>query len=81
MTLRDRYKKLKKKYPNSVVLIKSGSFYNTYEDDAILIHELLGYRLVNKRVGFPIYNLYKINVNNGGENVNQKRLLRSIRSK
>ena len=62
MTLRDRYKKLKKKYPNSVVLIKSGSFYNTYEDDAILIHELLGYRLVNKRVGFPNYNLYKINV-------------------
>ena len=62
MTLRDRYKKLKKKYPNSVVLIKSGSFYNTYEDDAILIHELLGYRLVNKRVGFPIYNLFKINV-------------------
>ena len=62
MTLSDRYKKLKKKYPNSVVLIKSGSFYNTYEDDAILIHELLGYRLVNKRVGFPIYNLYKINV-------------------
>lgn len=62
MTLRDRYKKLKKKYPNGVVLIKSGSFYNTYEDDAILIHELLGYRLVNKRVGFPIYNLYKINV-------------------
>ena len=62
MTFRDRYKKLKKKYPNSVVLIKSGSFYNTYEDDAILIHELLGYRLVNKRVGFPIYNLYKINV-------------------
>ncbi len=58
MSLRERYKKLKKMYPNSV-FIKSGSFYNTYYE-YVLIHEIFGYKLINKRVELPRYIINKM---------------------
>ena len=60
MKLIDRYIKLKAKYPNDVVLIKNGYFYNTYYDDALLISNLCNYKINNNKVGFPINNLSNI---------------------
>ena len=44
--------KLKKK---EIELRKSGKFYNSFGDDAIIIHYLLGYKIVKEKggVGFP----------------------------
>lgn len=41
------YYNLKNKYKNSIVLIKVGLFYNIYNEDAIIIHNLTKYKLYN----------------------------------
>ena len=40
---------------NSIVLYKSGKFYNAYGDNGIILHKLLGYKFVNYKnsAGFP----------------------------
>lgn len=50
----------KKKYPNSVVLIKSGSFYRTYDNDAIILSYLCCYKVIKNVLGFPICSLSKV---------------------
>ncbi len=50
----------KEKYPNSVVLIKSGSFYRTYDNDAIILSYLCCYYVIKNVLGFPIRSLSKI---------------------
>lgn len=45
---------------NSVVLRKNGGFYLCFDNDAIIISYLFGYKIVNGRVGFPINSLNKI---------------------
>lgn len=54
------YLTLKEKYPNSVVLIKSGSFYRTYDNDAIILSYLCCYKVIKNVLGFPIRSLSKI---------------------
>lgn len=41
------YYNLKNEYRNSIILIKIGLFYNTYNGDAIIIHNLTKYKLYN----------------------------------
>ena len=36
---------LKKKHPNAVLLFRCGDFYETYEDDAVVVSEVLGITL------------------------------------
>lgn len=62
MRLIDRYILIKNKYPNYIVLIKCGSFYNTFYNDALHINKRFGYKLINNKVGFPIGVLDKINL-------------------
>lgn len=50
----------KEKYPNSVVLIKSGTFYRTYNNDAIILSYLCHYKVIKNVLGFPIYSLSKV---------------------
>lgn len=50
----------KEKYPNSVVLIKSGSFYRTYDNDAIILSYLCCYKVIKNVLGFPIRSLSKV---------------------
>ncbi len=50
----------KEKYPNSVVLIKSGSFYRTYDNDAIIFSYLCCYKVIKNVLGFPIRSLSKV---------------------
>ena len=45
---------------NCILIRKVGGFYNTFDNDAIIISYLTGYRVVNGRCGFPINSLNKI---------------------
>lgn len=60
MKIKQKYSYLKKEYIDSVILIKSGSFYVTYENDALIINNIFNYQIVNGRVGFPIKSIDKI---------------------
>ena len=50
----------KEKYPNSVVLIKSGTFYRIYDNDAIILSYLCCYKVVKNVLEFPIRSLSKV---------------------
>ena len=41
----EKYIKLKEKYPKSVIIIKSGNFYDCINDDAIIINKLFSYKI------------------------------------
>ena len=56
----DKYLTVKSKYRSSIVLVKSGSFWNTFYADAFIVHHLTGYLLKNNRVGFPSKVLNKV---------------------
>lgn len=43
-----------------VKLRKQGKFYTAYEDDALALSEITGYRVVNGRLGFPVNSLGKV---------------------
>lgn len=60
MKIKDKYQELKKRYPESLILLQSGNFYITYEDDALLLHHLFSYQLSKGKVGFPRQNLKKV---------------------
>lgn len=56
----DDYLIKKEKYPNSVILLKSGSFYRTYDHDAIIISCLCQYKIIKNMLGFPVHSLSKV---------------------
>ena len=60
----EKYIKLKEKYPKSVIIIKSGNFYDCINDDAIIINKLFNYKIkeLSKyiRVGFPLTSLNRV---------------------
>ena len=43
-----------------VVIRKVGGFYSAFDDDAIIISYLAGYKIVSGRCGFPINSLNKV---------------------
>lgn len=55
---------VKKIHSEDVVLVKAGTFYNVYEQDAIIIAYLLGYKIKendgHKLAGFPANSLNKV---------------------
>ena len=48
------YKLAKIQNDDKVVVVKNGTFYKAYEDDAILIWSLFGYRVIEGRTSFPL---------------------------
>ena len=74
----EKYIKLKEKYPKSVIIIKSGNFYDCINDDAIIINRLLNYKIkeLNKyiRVGFPVANINKVRWASGSLHLNSRNL-------
>ncbi|MBR1413508.1 MAG: hypothetical protein IJ574_02410 [Bacilli bacterium] len=42
------------KKANILVIRKVGKFYQVFDDDAVILWYLFGYRIINRRVGFPI---------------------------
>ena len=43
-----------------VTLNKSGNFYNCFGRDAMILHYLFHYKIVNNKTGFPISSLDKV---------------------
>ena len=63
--LKEKYKELKLNHPKSIIFIKSGSFFITFNQDAIIINKILNYKIkkLNNdyiRVGFPISSINKV---------------------
>lgn len=54
MKTREKYEYFKQKKQQSIILIKEGSFYKTYGDDAIILWYLFGYKWLNDTVSFGI---------------------------
>lgn len=54
MKVNELYIKYKEKYPNHLVILPSGIFYESYLDDAKILNMLFNYNIVNNRVGFPM---------------------------
>lgn len=54
----DLFRLLKIEYKDYIILIKSGSFYISFDCDAIILNKIFGYKIVslknNIKVGFPI---------------------------
>ncbi len=50
----DKYVKFKSKYQDYVILVKSGNFYYTFEEDAYILKYLFNYQIRENKVGFPI---------------------------
>lgn len=60
VSMYDKYLEIKKDYKDSVVLIRSGKFYRTYDNDAIILNYLLCYQIKDNKVGFPLEGLFKV---------------------
>ena len=64
MKLIDLYMTYKNQYPNCIVMIKVGVFYELYDIDAYIISNLTNYKInennKEKKLGFPILCLTKI---------------------
>ena len=45
---------------DSVVIRKSGGFYNVFDNDAIVVSYLTGYKITDGRCGFPLNSLNKV---------------------
>lgn len=58
----------------SISLYKIGKFYNAYNDDGIILHELLGYKYLEykKSVGFPESALVKVQGKLESNNISYK---------
>lgn len=62
-TIHDRYKEAKAEYPDALILMRCGDFYETYEDDAESCSKVLGITLTKRTkdglrmAGFPHFNL------------------------
>ena len=48
------------KQENTVKLTKKGGFYNVYNDDCYIFYYLLGYKITNNKLGFPISIIAKV---------------------
>ena len=63
MKLQERYSTLKKYYKDSLILIKSGLFYITYDEDAYLLNYYLITKLLIIKLVFPVLRLIQLKKN------------------
>ena len=50
----DKYLKFKEMYKDHVVIIKSGNFYYTFDDDTYIMNYFFGYQIRENKIGFPL---------------------------
>lgn len=60
MKIKDKYNELKLNNFTSIVLIKSGSFYITFDEDASILNYIFSYQINNSKVGFPLSSINKV---------------------
>lgn len=54
------YKYLKLMYKDKLVLLKTGTFYHTFNEDAIILSSVFNYQIINNRCSTPISNKEKV---------------------
>ena len=60
MRLRDKFRELKINYADCIVIIKSGMFFVTFDDDARILKTIFNYQINDGKVGFPVSSLEKV---------------------
>lgn len=60
MRLKEQYQELKLNNLYQVILIKSGNFYITFLEDALIFNYLFGYQIKDDKVGFPVNSINKV---------------------
>ena len=58
--MKEKYFKVKGRYKDYIVFVKSGNFWNAFYGDAVILHYLTGYQLNNNKFGFPSKVLNKV---------------------
>lgn len=48
--MKEKYISIKREYKECLVLIKDGSFYITFYDDALILNYLFNYKVINNKV-------------------------------
>lgn len=60
----DLFRQLKLEYKDYLILFKSGSFYISFDEDALILNKLFDYKLNelknNLKVGFPLFSFDKV---------------------
>ena len=71
MNKKIEYNLYKKKNKDRIVLLKCGSFYKTYDRDALIMWNMFNYKFIGNVVSFPFCVIYKVirKLNNGGTSV------------
>ena len=68
--MKEKYFRVKGKYKDSIVFVKSGNFWNCFYGDALIVHFITGYVFKNNKVGFPSRVLNKVLNRIGALNIN-----------
>ncbi len=62
--LKEKYEFYKRTYIKYLIIIKSGNFYICINEDALILHKLFNYKIIELnnfiKVGFPLSNIDKI---------------------
>ena len=43
-----------------ISILKTGNFYNIYNDDCYILYYLFNYKIINNKLGFPLSSLPKV---------------------
>ena len=68
-SLYDKYNNLKSDNKLSLIFIKSGLFYYTFDEDSLIMNYIFYYKIIDGKVGFPVKNI-KNKVFNKLDNLN-----------
>lgn len=64
IVLKNMYDLYKLKYENYILLFKSGNFYVSLNNDALVLNKIMGYKIIQNKellkIGFPISSLNKV---------------------
>ncbi len=63
--MKNKFKSIKANHQDKVVFVKSGLFYVTYDEDALIVHRITKYKLLlpEYRLGFPSQKFLEIKDN------------------
>ena len=69
MKIKEKYEELKNQHQEEILLLKVGSFYVTFDLDAITMNYLFSYQINNEKLGFPVTALAKVTTNLRDKNI------------
>ena len=58
--MKEKYYRVKGMYKDYIVFVKSGNFWNVFFEDALIIHDITGYKISHNKLGFPSKVLNKV---------------------